>query len=71
MPKKQWGDPVITLRIPAWQISGLKMLAKRTGTSVSALIREQIDSVLWINGIKGPEPEQLPGQISVKDLPDA
>ena len=66
---KQWGDPVITLRIPKWQIAGLKKLAAENGTSVSALIREQIESVLYINGITAaPTPSVIEGQISTSDL---
>ena len=65
---KHWGDPVITLRIPAWQVSGLKIVAKNANTTVSALIREQIESILWANGIAAPSAQQIDGQISTKDL---
>lgn len=69
MAKKQWGDPVITLRIPAWQIAGLKRVAADTNSTVSALIREQIDTLLYVNGITdGKTAPTLDGQISSKDL---
>ena len=69
MAKKQWGDPVITLRIPAWQIAGLKRVAADTNSTVSALIREQIDTLLYVNGItEGKNEPILDGQVSVKDL---
>ena len=69
MAKKQWGDPVITLRIPSWQIAGLKRVAADTNSTVSALIREQIDTLLYVNGITdGKTVQTLDGQVSTKDL---
>ena len=72
MASKQWGDPVITLRIPKWQIAGLKILAKRTGHTVSFLIREQIEAVLALYDITEStiNPDPIPGQISTSELMD-
>ena len=69
MSNKQWGDPVITLRLPAWQIAGLKRIAADSNSTVSALIREQIDTLLYVNGFSaGNTASTLDGQVSVKDL---
>ena len=72
MASKQWGDPVITLRIPKWQIAGLKMIARKTGHTVSFLIRDQIEAVLSLYDIteQSISTEPIPGQISTSDLVD-
>ena len=62
------GTPIITLRIPSWQITGLKILAQKKNSTVSDILREYIDSVLWANNIRPDSPAQLPGQISTTDL---
>ena len=68
MTKNQW-DPVLTLRVATWQIAGLKRIAADTNSTVSALIREQIDTLLYVNGItEGKNEPILDGQVSVKDL---
>ena len=68
MASKQWGDPVLTLRLPAWQISGLKKIASEHQTSVSALIRDQIDALLYVNNITAEAERPLDGQIRTSDL---
>ena len=69
MSNKQWGDPVITLRLPAWQIAGLKRIAADSNSTVSALIREQIDTLLYVNGItEDKKAPILDGQVSTKDF---
>lgn len=67
MTKKHRGNPVLTLRLPAWQIAGLKTIARESQTTVSQLLREQVDSLMWANNIV-PSPIPLPGQISTQDL---
>ena len=71
MPKKHRGRPIITLRLSTWQIAGLKLIASRGNTTVSDLIREMIDAYLWMHNIRGPEPEQIDGQVTSNDLIDA
>lgn len=68
MTKNQW-DPVLTLRIPTWQISGLKRIAADTNSTVSALVREQIETLLYVNGItEDKKAPILDGQVSTKDF---
>ena len=68
MTKNQW-DPVLTLRIPAWQIAGLKRIAADTNSTVSALVREQIETLLYVNGIiEDKKAPILDGQVSTKDF---
>lgn len=68
MANKQWGDSVLTLRIPKWQIAGLKKVAADHQTTVSALIREHINSILYVNGITIESEQPLDGQIRASDL---
>lgn len=70
MPKNR-GNPHISLRIPPHYITGLKILSKRTGRTVGDLIREQIESILYVNGLLNAQQEPIAGQVSVKDLTDA
>lgn len=68
---KQRGNPHISLRISPSYITGLKILSKRTGRSVGDLIREQIETLLYVNGLTNPGETQLAGQVTTNDLIDA
>ena len=72
MPTKNRGNPQLTVRLTRDQHTALKILSKRTGQPVGVLVREQIESLLYINGLT-PESVTPPivGQISTKDLFDA
>lgn len=51
MYKKEYGDPVVTVRMPKWQIAGLKLVARKEHTTPSELIRDMVAAVLYENGI--------------------
>ena len=53
---------VMTLRLPIWQINGLKIAAKEDGTTVSALLREHVTACLKGHGITETAIVPLPGQ---------
>ena len=59
------GDPVMTLRLPAWMISGLKQVALKEDTSVSALIREMVGTCLDQHGIHSDADRPIDGQCSM------
>ena len=69
MPNKIYGDPTLTIRLPAHQIARLKILARDNETSVSAIIRETISIYLDALGQDTQSSEgQLSGQIFIDDL---
>lgn len=70
MPEKYRGNPIMTLRLPSWQVAGLKWLANNRQTSVSTLIRTMIENLLEENGITEGFPSEIPGQIRTSDLLD-
>ena len=51
MARKYYGEPVISLRLPQWQISGLKLIARKENDSVSAVLRDMIAVLLQQYGI--------------------
>ncbi len=53
---------VMALRLPLWQINGLKIAAKEDGTTVSALLREHVTACLQEHGITETAIVPLPGQ---------
>ena len=65
MRKERYGDPILTIRMPAWQISGLKLVARKEKTTPSALIRDIVAAVLHENGITEKGMEVIKGQISM------
>ena len=65
MNKSSYGDPVMTLRLPAWMISGLKQVALKENTSVSALIREMVVTLLDENGIYPDADRPIDGQCTM------
>ena len=52
------GRPQIAIRLTPNQITGLKIIAKRNNTTISDLIRDMVESLLWANGIDADPPEQ-------------
>ena len=59
------GDPVMTLRLPAWMISGLKHVALKEDTTVSALIREMVEALLKERGIHPDADRPIDGQCTL------
>ncbi len=45
------GRPTMNVRMDKWQLAGLKILARRSGVTVSDLIREMIDTLLTVNNL--------------------
>ena len=61
----QRGDPCIALRLPKEQIEALRTMAKQQSTTLSALVREAIDSQLhWREYSK---PDAIDGQLSIDE----
>ena len=68
MYKPEYGDPVVTLRLPKGMISGAKMYARRHDTTMSALIRDLLDQQLLQDGINWRNlSTPAPGQKSIDD----
>lgn len=66
MVTKVYGDPLIAVRLPAEVIKGIKTLAERQNTSVSAIVRDLIEGELKENGIKS-SPTQIEGQMRIEN----
>lgn len=64
MPQK-YGDPIMTLRLPTWMISGIKLVARKEGTTVSEIIRDMVAAVLAENGITERGMQVIEGQIKL------
>ena len=45
------GRPTMNVRLEPWQLTALKILAKREGCTVSDLIRESVDTILTVNNL--------------------
>ncbi len=72
MYKPEYGDPVVTLRLPAGMIAAAKMLARRDDTSFSGLVRDLLSDRLDQEGINWCNPSTpTPGQLSLDDVTDA
>lgn len=63
MYKPEYGDPVVTIRLPKGMIAGAKIAARRHDTNMSALIRDLLgnqldqDGINWRN-LSAPTPGQ-------------
>lgn len=68
MYKPEYGDPVLTMRLPVWAHSGLKIAARREGTTVSALLRELAFEKLKEHGITGVGEEPIEGQTRIEGV---
>lgn len=62
------GSPILSMRLPEWQIKALKIKAAENETDVSTLIRELIDGYLQHVGMSEASVEILDGQIKCDDL---
>lgn len=62
------GSPILSMRLPEWQIKALKIKAAENETDVSTLIRELIDGYLRHVGMSEASVEILDGQIKCDDL---
>ena len=49
--KKKYGDPPLTIRVPRVLIDKMHELAKRKGTTVSNIMRDEIVALLTENGM--------------------
>ncbi len=65
---KQYGDPVVALRLPRSMISAAKIAARNHDTTLSALVRDLIADQLVRDGIDWTEPSKpIPGQRDIDD----
>lgn len=64
---KQYGDPVLTVRIPREKLAMLKLLARQEQTTVTEILRPLIDQRLEESHIQPPT-TTIPGQITSTDL---
>ena len=62
---KQYGDPVITVRMPKNMVTGLKLMADKRGTTASEIIRNLISDELKSWGITQTA-EPIPGQMKLE-----
>ena len=69
MYKPEYGDPVVTLRLPRQMIAAARISAQRHDTTLSGLIRSLIVDQLDQDGISWCEPsEPTPGQVTLDDV---
>ena len=68
MYKPEYGDPVVTLRLPRAMITAAKSCARRHDTTLSGLIRQLLDDQLSQDGINWQTPPaSIPGQKGIDD----
>jgi hypothetical protein len=72
MCKPNYGDPVVTLRLPREMIAGARMAAARHDTTLSGLVRDLIADQLDRDGIdwRGAS-TPTPGQITLDECVNA
>lgn len=69
---KQWGDPVVALRLPRPMITAAKIAARQHDTTLSGLMRDLLAQQLVKDGIDWTvAPEPIPGQQSIDDVTSA
>ena len=68
MYKSEIENPVITLRVPLWMTSALKIQARREGTTVSEMLRGLAEGHLRQNGISGPGDHRIKGKTTREDV---
>lgn len=72
MYKPEYGDPVVTLRLPKGMIAAARMLAARDDMTFSSLVRDMLSDRLDQEGINWCTPsEPTPGQLTLNDVTDA
>ena len=62
---KESYDPIFTSRMPAWMMTGLKLVARNEGTTPSALVRDMVAAVLHENGISEKGLNVIEGQMKL------
>ena len=68
MYKPEYGEPVMTLRLPTWMHAGLKIAARKEGTTVSGILRELAAAKLKEHGITAEGAKPIDGQITLEDV---
>ena len=68
MYKPNYGDPVVTLRLPKGMIVAAKIAARRHDTTFSGLVRRLLDDQLHQDGIDWCNlSKPIPGQKGIDD----
>lgn len=67
MWKPHYGHPTLTVRLPIWQHTGLRVVARRHDTTVSALLQNYVRDLLASEGITGDTTTIIPGQTRIPD----
>lgn len=68
MYKPEYGNPVVTLRLPRQMINAAKICARRHDTSLSELMRRLLEDQLDQDGINWQTPSKpIPGQKGIDD----
>ena len=68
MYKPNYGDPVVTLRLPRAMIAAARTCARRHDTTLSGLIRQLLVDQLSQDGINWQTPPNpIPGQKGIDD----
>ncbi len=65
MYKREYGEPIIAIRMPAPLIAAAKIYARDHGTNLSAMMRELLTKELRSAGID-LTPKPLPGQMTIE-----
>ena len=68
MYKPEYGEPTMTVRLPIWMHTGLKVAAQREGTTVSAILRGLAADKLKEHGITATSAEPIRGQITLDEV---
>lgn len=63
MNKPYRGSPILCVRLPEWQINGLKLIARKEKSTTSDLIRDMVAAILHENGITERGMKVIDGQI--------
>ena len=63
MYKPEYGDPTLAVRFPIWMHTGLKVAARREGTTVSEILRELAAGRLKEHGITAESCKPIQGQV--------
>ena len=71
MWKPEYGNPVLTVRLPRSMITAGKICARRHNTTLSELLRRLLDEQLQTDGIDWQTIKPIPGQTSIDDYTEA
>lgn len=67
MPKRNRGNPLITMRLPAADKKRLEAAAQQSGCTMSDFVRMAIDAALAEVDLPMETPDEIPGQIKIGD----